>query len=195
MTVLERLSARETPGWRRKPSGGGNEPGRGEAGRRAAGRQGSRVWLGRSGKMHAQPRLGPVSRAHPELELQQEGKGNNAGGGECCPLPMPAAWVFLWYIQPQTAYSLHHVLTSTCLRIKSATDVQMLTCFRSNPGENCLSPALCLQVQLLCYMLDRLPASLGGPLKEIQPLLGCNQMNTVCPQTLTNKPEAWSPSC
>ena len=48
---------------------------------------------------------------------------------------------FLWYIQPQTAYSLHHVLTSTYLRIKSATDVQMLTCFRSNPGESCLSPA------------------------------------------------------
>ena len=46
MTVLERLSARETPGWRRKPSGGGNEPGRGEAGRQAAGRQGSRVWVG-----------------------------------------------------------------------------------------------------------------------------------------------------
>lgn len=43
MMVLERLSARETPGWRGKPSGGGKEPGRGEAGR-----QGSRVWVGRS---------------------------------------------------------------------------------------------------------------------------------------------------
>ena len=29
MMVLERLSARETPGWRGKPSGGGKEPGRG----------------------------------------------------------------------------------------------------------------------------------------------------------------------
>lgn len=26
MMVLERLAARDTPGWRGKPSGGGNEP-------------------------------------------------------------------------------------------------------------------------------------------------------------------------
>ena len=35
----------------------------------------------RTGKMHARPRLVPVSRAHPELELQQEGKGNNGEQG------------------------------------------------------------------------------------------------------------------
>lgn len=46
MMALERLSAKETPGWRGKPSGGGKEPGRGEAGRQAAGRRGSRVWVG-----------------------------------------------------------------------------------------------------------------------------------------------------
>lgn len=94
----------------------------------------------RTGKMHARPRLVPVSRAHPELELQQEGKGNNGEGGSAVYSRRPQH-VFLWYIQPWTAYSLHHILTSTYLRIKSATDVQMFKCFRSNPGEGCLSPA------------------------------------------------------
>ena len=91
MTALERLSARETPGWRRKPSGGGNEPGRGEAGGRAAGRQGSRVWLGRSGKMHARPRLARSAELIQSWSFNRKEKGTMREVGSAvrsrCPPP------------------------------------------------------------------------------------------------------------
>ena len=129
----------------RLQAGGGSqaEVGRSPAEVRQAGRGAECGWDGarpgptqarparasRTGKMHARPRLVPVSRAHPELELQQEGKGNNGEGGSAVYSRCPQH-VFLWYIQPWTAYSLHHILTSTYLRIKSATDVQMLKWFK-----------------------------------------------------------------
>lgn len=153
MMVLERLSARETPGWRGKPSGGGNEPAEvRQAGRQPASR-GAECgwdldpirpdWPESPGLGKCTPGLDSSRSAEliQNWSFNRKEKGKTGWGRECCPLPMTTVWVFLWYIQPRTANSLHHILTSTYLRIKSATDVQMFTCFRSSPGESCLSPA------------------------------------------------------